>query len=319
MRANRLQITLLNHASKLFPDAQLVRVMQACQRQMQDFGRAWGWDAVIGLTRAGSRQPANLRAAWIVLLENEEQGKALGIADLTPAGLPLEAILVGAILDEKGSVSRAVSQAILSIVANPAGNDFSRDPQGEFVAHEVSDPVAGDLHGYKLGGILLSDFVYPAWFSAGAAGPYDHMRRCKEPFQVLEGAALPTEAHTLRSSVQHALHGGLTKSDPKSAGSIALPGGPARQPVRRPPPPPRVIAAPVVRPVLRQPNRGASTGPAKDKTVLRQPLRGFRAEASAPTSPAPASTPVAQNAGSPPLSASAPAVKAPAAPATPSK
>ena len=53
---------------------------------------------------------------------------------------------------------------------------------GVFV-HNCED----DVDGYQINGILVSDFVYPAWSRPGSSGPYDFRSLCTAPLEVRSG------------------------------------------------------------------------------------------------------------------------------------
>jgi hypothetical protein len=60
-------------------------------------------------------------------------------------------------------------------------------------AYENCDAVEADALGYEVDGVLLSDFVYPAFFNQyqeGKAAKLDHGGHVKEPFEILEGGYL---------------------------------------------------------------------------------------------------------------------------------
>jgi hypothetical protein len=54
---------------------------------------------------------------------------------------------------------------------------------------EACDPVEADTLGYKKNGILVSDFVFPAWFNANApsSAKLDFCGHCTAPFQIIAG------------------------------------------------------------------------------------------------------------------------------------
>lgn len=61
-----------------------------------------------------------------------------------------------------------------------------RTAQGTYIwLVEVADPV--ELEHYLYRGVKLSDFVGPAWYNPHAAGPYDYMRQCRYPEEILPG------------------------------------------------------------------------------------------------------------------------------------
>jgi hypothetical protein len=105
-------------------------------------------------------------------------------------------IIYGRVLSQAGDGT--------SITATHEGPEMAVDapcaawkamPDGFAVALEVCDPVQGDAYPInvelgKLGlrrAIMVSNWVYPAWFIDGAPGPYDRMGLCTAPFEVRPG------------------------------------------------------------------------------------------------------------------------------------
>ena len=61
---------------------------------------------------------------------------------------------------------------------------------GTLYAYEVCDACEADQYGYQIDGVLVSDFVYPAWFesfrSAGST-QFDKQNQITQPLQLLAG------------------------------------------------------------------------------------------------------------------------------------
>ena len=65
------------------------------------------------------------------------------------------------------SWSRDFSHEILEMLVDPATNrSVYADGEGRIV--EVADPV--EWEGYRLEGVFVSDFVFPAWFAGATTG-----------------------------------------------------------------------------------------------------------------------------------------------------
>jgi hypothetical protein len=293
VRASRPQIVVINKSNGLVADAALLKMVAAVQRQVSiDFARAWGIDANISMLRAGNRQAPNPAAWWVVVLQHADQADALGYHDLTPQGRPLAKIFAEDVLEAGDQVSVTLSHEVLEMLADPKLNGFEhRLEDGLLYAREVCDPCESDEHGYRINGILVSDFVTPAYFHEGSAGPFDHRRAIRAPFEILPGGYLPALNPETGSWVdlgvavkpgtrlERRLHA-LSDQPASSASEVAapLPAPPrakVKEPLRRPTqaPKPKPAAKPIKVP-LRQPQRGLlSPDSPLGKTPLRQPNR----------------------------------------------
>jgi hypothetical protein len=60
-------------------------------------------------------------------------------------------------------------------------------------AYEVCDACEDDSLGYQINNILVSDFVYPAWFEsfrAQGSTQFDRMSKMQSPLELLEGGSI---------------------------------------------------------------------------------------------------------------------------------
>ncbi len=132
------------------------------------------------------------KGAWqIVVLDTSDQAGALGYHDETPDGYPLGKIFAKTDVDNGYSITVTFTHELFEMLADP---DISRAYQTgntEFTALEVGDPVEADRYGYtnrSHPGVLISDFILPAWFGQGFVGaPYDHAGHVTRPKQLLSG------------------------------------------------------------------------------------------------------------------------------------
>jgi hypothetical protein len=63
-------------------------------------------------------------------------------------------------------------------------------PKGRLYAYEVCDACEDDSFGYTIDGVLVSDFVYPAWFESfrkAGSTQFDRQRHIRRPFDLLRG------------------------------------------------------------------------------------------------------------------------------------
>jgi hypothetical protein len=131
----------------------------------------------------------------MAILDNADQAGALGYHDITPDGLPLGKVFAKTTVDEGGAVSVTASHELLEILGDPDINLIAEVDDGtgrpaKFYAYEVCDACEDDQFGYKINGILVSDFVYPAYFESFRAAnstQFDFGKHITAPFTLLAG------------------------------------------------------------------------------------------------------------------------------------
>jgi len=312
MKSARPRICLVNRSNGFLGDSPALKMMAAIQRQVSgDFAKAWGQDASLTYLRAGSRQ-APAPGDWLVVIcQNPGHAAELGYHDLTPQGKPLAIVYA----EQDGELSVTLSHEILEMLADPSCNGFEhRKSDSLLYAREVCDAVESDTLGYRIQGILVSDFVLPAFFVEGAPGPYDWKRSLRAPFEIADGGYLAAldpstgdwrelapsvlESHPAGSRLERrlrALSADLRASDRSTHAPLAATPKPqAKVPLRRPIPAEKLARTALPKPpakvLERQPDRRlAPVVPSSVRVPERQPLRGFRAErAAASADPAPA-------------------------------
>ena len=106
-----------------------------------------------------------------MFLDDSDQADALAYHDLTNEGLPISKVFVKTIVSAKESVSVGATHELCEMAVDPWLNSAYQDPKGTFWAGEVADPVESDQYGYKIGAILVTDFVTPNWFAHQHAAP----------------------------------------------------------------------------------------------------------------------------------------------------
>ncbi len=166
--------------------ADLMRVSAAVQKQVtNDFGPAWGILATVDAFAALTDVPLG---SWPVVIRddigvnlagahwNDTQDKPFALVTYSEDDWPL-----------------SVSHEILEMLADPFGKAFVTGPsllpdQGtvEYLT-EVCDPCQGATFGYAVNGIVVADFVLPAYYQAFADGEYSFAGHITEPRQVLDG------------------------------------------------------------------------------------------------------------------------------------
>src|SRR5712692_926793 len=144
----------------------------------------WGTPAT--LVKTTDFQPG----AWaMVFLDNADQAGALAYHDLTPDGLPEAKVFVKTTLDNNDLVSVSASHELVEMLVDPAINLMTTGPNPKVMyAYESADPV--EQLSFKVNGIPMTDFVYPAYFEifhgAGSVR-FDQLKKVNKPFQILSG------------------------------------------------------------------------------------------------------------------------------------
>jgi hypothetical protein len=131
-----------------------------------------------------------VKGGWaVVFLDDADQPGALAYHDLTPEGLPLSKVFVRTTIQNGDLVSVSASHELVEMLVDPAINMMTTGPDSRTMyAYETADPV--EALSFKVDGIPMTDFVYPAYFEAfrkPGSARFDHLRKVKRPFQVLSG------------------------------------------------------------------------------------------------------------------------------------
>jgi len=131
-----------------------------------------------------------VKGAWaMVFLDNADQPGALAYHDLTPDGLPQSKVFVKTTIDNHDLVSVSASHELVEMLVDPAINLMSTGPDPKVIyAYESADPV--ETLSFRVNGIPMTDFVYPAYFEtfhkAGSV-QFDRLKKVRKPFQILAG------------------------------------------------------------------------------------------------------------------------------------
>jgi hypothetical protein len=86
-------------------------------------------------------------------------------------------------------VSVSTSHELVEMLVDPAINMWTSGPDDKLMyAYESADPV--EELSFKVNGIEMSDFVYPAYFEdfrKPKSVKFDHLDKVTKPFQILHG------------------------------------------------------------------------------------------------------------------------------------
>ncbi len=156
-----LRLAVVN-VSTLVPAADVERVVAACRTQLATHLQpAWAAGAVVEIWPDLACVPDG--AFPVLVADDEQQVGALGHHDVTQAMIGVrDAQLMGV------PWSCVLSHELCETVVNPQLARWSAPSSSSGVvwAVEVCDPVENQR--YEIGGVAVSDFVYPAFFEAGS-------------------------------------------------------------------------------------------------------------------------------------------------------
>jgi hypothetical protein len=167
-------------------DADLASYVTAIQTQItNDFSPVWGVSAdLVFVPKDHHPEPSMW---WIAVLDDSDVAGALGYHDLTPSGFPFGKVFAKTDLVNGMQVSVTISHEVLEMLADPwiFSTVVGHTDRGQVLyALEVCDPCEDDTLGYKIGNVLVSDFIYPAWFD-GIGTQFDFGKHITKPYQIL--------------------------------------------------------------------------------------------------------------------------------------
>jgi hypothetical protein len=182
-------LAIINNSTVL-TDAQVQTIVDPLQYQITvHFVPLWGRYAKVKFIPKGQVPPPG--SWWLTIFDTSDQAGALGYHDLTPEGLPLGKVFAKSDMDNGYSWTVTVSHEALEMLGDPFINIVALDESNtRAYAYEACDACEADNLGYKVGGVLLSDFVTPQWFIpslTAANAKFDFMGHIKAPLTLLPG------------------------------------------------------------------------------------------------------------------------------------
>lgn len=162
------------------------KIAHAIQTQIRyDVAQAWGTGNSCQVTVKAKPAPGH----WpVYILDNSDEPGALGYHETDPNNpvLPIGKVFVKT--DEQYGLSPSVtlSHECVEIIGDPMACYVFQATATQLWAVELCDPCESDALGYELEGVLLSDFVTPAWFYGGP-GPYTYRNTIPKSRQLAKG------------------------------------------------------------------------------------------------------------------------------------
>jgi hypothetical protein len=191
-----IKVAVIN-SSTVVTDGDVEAVVDPLQQQVhRDLAPVWGVDADLVFVKKGDQPPAGYW--WLVVLDDTDQAGDLGYHDLTDEGLPQGKVFAGTDLQYGNKWTVTASHELLEMLVDPAINlttmvqssfDPSQNVVGRLYSYEVCDPCESDADAYDINGVLVSDFVYPAWFEVfpSLSTKFDYQNRIRQQFTLLPG------------------------------------------------------------------------------------------------------------------------------------
>jgi hypothetical protein len=168
-------------------DTEVKAVTSALQWQVtKHFAPAWGIAAELIQVERKRRPPPG--SWWLTFLDENTEGTDLGYHDTTDEGMPMGKVFVRTALAGNYSWTVTASHELLEMLVDPWGgvNLFlhKADDTQSLFQYEVCDPCRDDDDAYRIGSILVSDFVLPSYFQPWLpveSRRYDFQNRLKGP------------------------------------------------------------------------------------------------------------------------------------------
>jgi hypothetical protein len=181
-----LPVVAISNASTCLNDKQVEAVLPALQKQVSDDFKAY-WEQDCTLSFLPNSQP--LTDGWwqIVVTDNPDQAGALGYHEMTSHGTPLGKVFAKLDLDSGSSWTVTLSHELLEMLADPWINWCAMGSDSKVYALEVCDAVEADDLGYEIDGVLVSDFVTPAWYEPTCADRLDFKQHISKELELARG------------------------------------------------------------------------------------------------------------------------------------
>lgn len=179
-------IVVIQESSVINMD-QLSPAVHALKKQVSTtFAPAYGTDADFYATQVGHWIPKNYWAT-IHMQDHSPQSGALGFHEVDANGKPQGFVFVKDDLDAGTSWTCTLGHEATELLNDPFIRSAVVTDDNRVLAQEVADPTEDDQFGELVDGVLLSDFILPAYWVSDSKGPYDAYGHVTKPLQLLAG------------------------------------------------------------------------------------------------------------------------------------
>lgn len=181
-----IPVIAISNASTCLTDAQVEAVIPSMQKQVSnDFKAYWELDCTLEFVPSSQ----GVAAGWwqIALVDNPDQAGALGYHEMSNTGMPLGKVFAKLDIESGASWTATLSHELLEMLADPWINWCAVGSDSKIYALEVCDAVEADTLAYEIDGVLVSDFVTPAWFEPTSADRVDFKQRLSKQLELARG------------------------------------------------------------------------------------------------------------------------------------
>ena len=206
-------ITVVNQ-SKALTDHEVEAMVHAVGVQLaRDVAPIWGLTPALEFSADGS--VAALSSPCFIIDQPDVEG-ALGYHDEDEAGVSYIKVFTAPTLENGGtaftgpeSISVTLSHEICELIGDGPANKWADGPDGSDFAFELCDAVEGDA--YEIGGVSVSNFLYPAFFDPKAApgSKLDFLGKLHKPFDMTAGGYQIKRTEPGKESEVYAKHAQL--------------------------------------------------------------------------------------------------------------
>ena len=181
-----IPVIAITNVSTCLNDAQVESVLPALQKQVSCDFKAY-WDLGCSLTMLPKGQLVTHGWWQVVTADTPDQAGALGYHEMSSTGTPLGKIFARFEIANGSSWTVTLSHELLEMLADPWINWCAVGSDSQVYALEVCDPVEADEVGYEIDGVLVSDFITPAWFEPTDADRLDFKQRVSRQLELARG------------------------------------------------------------------------------------------------------------------------------------
>lgn len=190
MRGKSVITIVIKNQATVVTDAQVRAILPALQTQLdRDLCPSWQvgpfhlvFRAKNDLIAKGERQ--------FIFMDHTGDASALGYHDITVNGDAISYVGVKETMDDGGEWTVTASHELLEMCVNDHLDDSEYDELGRrMYIKEVCDAVELDTLGYRIHGVLLSDFVLPGWFQpeVNHTKPLSFCGHVTKPYELASG------------------------------------------------------------------------------------------------------------------------------------